>query len=607
LNVLLKQRFIGPAAVLTTLAIALAACGSSSTSGSGSNKYAANQNATGSPTSGGTLKILGATQDVDHLDPASAYTQIAYTLMRGYTRQLISYPASDDFNTATSLVPDVATAVPNTADGSLSADAKTYKFTIRDGVMWNSSPSRPVTSQDFVHGLKRLCNPVNPVGAPQYYESTISGFKAYCDPFLNSSSTSTPAQLKAYMDANNISGVTTPDSKTLIIKLDQPAPDFLNILAMPFASAAPAEYDSYVPDSPDFQAHMLSDGPYAITKYTASTEIDLGQNSAWKQSSDPIRHQYVGNIVVTEGSNEAAVQQAIESGTADMEWDTTVPIASQATKQNDPRFASFPVPGVNPFLAINTISPNNGGALGKVAVRQALEYAIDKNAIAKVYGGLAFNTPLDQVIPPGTGGYQQMDPYSTPNNAGDGAKCKSLLAAAGYPNGFTLKDVYRNSGKHPDVFQIVKQDLANCGVTVDGTPVTGFYADWIEKVSVTKAGGWDIAEPGWGPDWFGPNSARSIIVPLFDGRLYQDGSPDNGDYNSPTTNALIDKALSATTSDQANNYWHQADVQIMKDAAIVPFLSQSTNLFHSTRVHNAIFVPFSNSYDITQAWLNPTS
>jgi ABC-type transport system substrate-binding protein len=607
LNELLKQRFVGPAAVLVTLAVALAACGSSSTSGSGSSKYAANQNATGSPTSGGTVKILGATQDVDHLDPASAYTQLAYTLERGYARQLISYPASDDFNTGTSLVPDVATEVPNTGDGTLSSDAKTYKFTIRSGVMWNSSPPRQVTSQDFVLGLKRLCNPVNPVGAPQYYEGTISGFKTYCDPFLNSSSTSTPAQLKAYMDANNISGVSTPDSKTLIIKLDQPAPDFLNIMAMPFASAAPAEYDAYVPDSPDFQSHMLSDGPYAVTKYTASTEIDLGKNSAWNQSSDSIRHQYVSNIVVTEGSNEAAVQQALESGTADLEWDTTVPIASLTTKQNDSRFASFPVPGINPYLAFNELSPSNGGALGKVAVRQALEYAIDKTAIAKIYGGLAFNTPLNQVIPPGTGGYQQSNPYPTPNNAGDPAKCKSLLAAAGYPNGFTLKDAYRNSGKHPDVYQIVKQDLSNCGVTVDGTPVTNFYSDWVENVPVTKAGGWDIAEPGWGPDWFGPNSARSIIVPLFDGRAYANNSSDIGDYNSAATNALIDQALTATSTDQANTLWHQVDVQVMKDAAIVPFLSQSENIFHSTRVHNAIFVPFSNSYDLTQIWLNPTS
>jgi peptide/nickel transport system substrate-binding protein len=65
--------------------------------------------------------------------------------------------------------------------------------------------------------------------------------------------------------------------------------------------------------------------------------------------------------------------------------------------------------------------------------------------------------------------------------------------------------------------------------------------------------------------------------------------------------------LRATTAQQAATYWHQADEQIMKDAAIVPFQTQKTALFRSTRVHNAIFMPFSQAYDITQVWLNPTS
>jgi peptide/nickel transport system substrate-binding protein len=72
-------------------------------------------------------------------------------------------------------------------------------------------------------------------------------------------------------------------------------------------------------------------------------------------------------------------------------------------------------------------------------------------------------------------------------------------------------------------------------------------------------------------------------------------------------NGLIDRALRTTDEKQAGDLWHQADVQIMKDAAIVPFQTQKTALFRSTRVHNAIFLPFSQAYDLTQVWLNPTS
>jgi len=41
----------------------------------------------------------------------------------------------------------------------------------------------------------------------------------------------------------------------------------VNILAIPFASAAPKEYLSYLPDDAAFRQHTLSDGPYQIVKY----------------------------------------------------------------------------------------------------------------------------------------------------------------------------------------------------------------------------------------------------------------------------------------------------------------------------------------------------
>ena len=86
-----------------------------------------------------------------------------------------------------------------------------------------------------------------------------------------------------------------------MFKLLSPAPDFLNILAMGFCSARPVEYMKYVPDSAPMRQHMLSDGPYAITKYVPSKSMTLERNPAWKQSSDPLRHAYVDTITITEG------------------------------------------------------------------------------------------------------------------------------------------------------------------------------------------------------------------------------------------------------------------------------------------------------------------
>jgi len=590
-----NRRPLALTSLVAALALLLAACGGQTSGGTAAS--------TGTPVSGGTLKLLGSS-DVDHLDTASAYYVASYTLERAFTRQLFSYPASTDTTTADTPVADVATEVPTTANGGISADGKTWTIHLRSGVRWNTTPAREVTAQDFVLGLKRLCNPVSPVGAPGYYENTIVGMRGYCDGFAKAGQDA--ASIKRYIQSHDVAGLQAPNASTLVIRLLQPASDFTNILAMPFASAAPVEYLSYVPDSNAFRQHTISDGPYQITSYQAGKEIDLARNPAWEQAGDPIRHQYVDHIQITEGQDQGPVQQQIQAGTGDMEWDTKVPIADIPGLQSseDARLGIFPTLSTNPYVVFNLQSPNNNQALQNVKVRQALEYAVDKVAVGQVYGGPSLNTPLNQVIPPGNIGYQQIDPYPTAGNRGDPATCKQLLAKAGYPDGLVLTDVARNAGNHPAVAQSVQASLAKCGVTTKIVPVSqaDYYGKYLNNPAGARRGVWDISEPGWVPDWFG-NNGRAVMEPLFDGRTYGPNSTDYGDYNNPKVNALIDKALSTTDQRAAAALWHQADVQVMRDAAIIPIETQRLPLFHSSRVEHAIYSPFSENFDVTNLWL----
>lgn len=601
----------------TLLAFGVAACGGGTPATGGAaggqgGSYGYNQNANvnavGQATKGGTLRIVG-NADVDHLDTASAYYTTSYSLERAFTRQLFGYPASTDKDKALQAVPDVATELPTKSNGDISADGKTYTIHLRPDVMWSTTPARPVTAQDFVLGFKRLCNPTqNSVGAPGYYENTITGMKDYCAAFAKVPQN--VAAFRTFINGHDISGIRAVDPTTLQFTLSAPAGDFTNILALPFSSAAPAEYLSYLPDDAGFRQHTISDGPYAITKYVPGQSYTLDRNPAWQQSSDPLRHQYVDHVQVTMGPDENGVQQQIAAGTQDLQWDTTVPTSDVPglRSSTDPRLGIYPNFDTNPFLVFNMQSPNNTGALGKVAVRRALEYAVDKVALGQIYGGPSLNTPLNQVIPPGNVGYDEINPYPTAGNKGDPAKCKSMLASAGYPDGLTLTDVYRTSGKHPDVYQSVQADFAKCGVQVVGKPsaASDYYGKYLSDPTAAKSGVWDISEPGWVPDWYG-NNGRAIVEPLFDGRTYGPGSTDWGDYSNAQVNADIDTALAATDETEAGAALHAADVQIMKDAALVPFQTQSTPLMRSTRVHNAIFLPLSVQYDYTNIWLSPTS
>jgi len=118
----MSARLITRTAAACGMLLLVAACGGSSSGSSGSSSGASAS--PGAATNGGTLKLLGS-GDVDHLDPASAYYTVSYTLERAFTRQLVSYPASSDINVATTVAPDLASTLPTKGNGGISSDAKT--------------------------------------------------------------------------------------------------------------------------------------------------------------------------------------------------------------------------------------------------------------------------------------------------------------------------------------------------------------------------------------------------------------------------------------------------------------------------------------------------
>ena len=540
--------------------------------------------------------------DVDFLDPTAGYNTDTHTEERAWTRQLFSYPASPDPAKVDTPVPDVASVIPTEQNGGISDGGKTYTIHLRSGVMWNSSPPRPVVAEDFVRSFKMMCNPVTPVGAPGYFTSTIVGMAAYCKQELKIPGTA--SAIANFVNTHNLPGVSAPNATTIVFHLLNQTADFLDIIAEPFSSAVPVEYLKYVPNSPQFDAHLLSDGPYKITEYKPGQQIVLERNPVWKASSDPIRKAYVNKIVINEGETPQAVEEQIQAGTVDLEWDTVVPTPDLPSLSGNPNLA-VNSSGAVLYAVFNEQSQNQNGAMKKAGVRQALESAVDKAAIAQAEGGSKISQPTGQILTPIDVGYQNFNLYPSAGSAGDPQKVKKLLAAAGYPHGLTVKLLYPNTSNNPQIAQIIESGLEASGVKVQMISATQTqFSDNYLGPSDSARGVWDIALLSWVPDWFGING-RSVLEPMTDGPGYGPASVDYGDYNSPVTNNLVHEALTqpSTATAKISELWHQVSVQDMKDAAQIPLVTDNVPLLKSSQLMNPVYLPINENYDITNVWL----
>jgi peptide/nickel transport system substrate-binding protein len=514
----------------------------------------------------------------------------------------------------------MATAVPSAANGGISASGLVYTYHIRPGVDWNSVPPRQVTAPDFIREFQAFCNPgKDPVGNSTYYTSTISGFGSYCTAEQNHfggahAAPVTAAAVAAWQQGHPISGLSAPGPLTLRVRLIRPSGDFNSIMALPFVSARPAEYNAYLPGSAPLNQHMMSDGPYQVSSYVPNKTIVLTRNPAWKAATDPLRHQYVAKVVVTLGTtSDATVLTDLQAGSQDLFLgDLGIPLQAVAGLQasHDPRVRVWPSSNLNPYIILNVRSPNQGRAMSKLAVRQAIEYGVNKADIVKVAGGPALNKITSGAIPPGNAGYQPYTRYATPGSQGDPAKCRSLLASAGYPHGLTLNYLYPNDDADITFFESLQGSLQRCGITLHGQsqPSGGVYFSDLGDTSQTnKNGTWDLATGSWFPDWYG-NNGRTLLQPLFQSPCTT-GTVNAGCFASPAVNSLINRAL-ATAPPAAASLWRQAAVAAMNDAAIVPLISSQDPLYASSRVHSATagtanFSTLMQGWDFTNIWLNP--
>jgi peptide/nickel transport system substrate-binding protein len=531
---------------------------------------------------GGMLRVLSIQPDIT-LDTGVPNFAIA----RAYARTLYGYNLSAPPDQVTNPVPDIASGPPQ-----VSADRRSYTFTLRPGVRYAPPVNREVTSQDFITGIQRFYDKKSPSGGGQLFADLIAGTAAF-----------------GAGKATGISGLRAPDPHTLTITLDQPAGDFLSILTLPLFTPVPGEYAAHYRVGANYDGHVVGSGPYTLTTYDPGRLIVLDRNPNWDPATDPLRKAWVDRIQIRLGVPIPSIQQAIEGEGADLSLDSHVPQARIDALRADPgqsRRLSVNPSGSLLYLVLET-NPK-AGPIADVRVRRAVNYAIDKVAYRDAVAGrfAAAGQLASTILAPGQLGYRPYDLYPTPGGRGDPVKAKALLAQAGYSHGLTLGFATLGSGRLVATRKPIEASLKKAGIDLKVTTHQPGGPHFEALQNPAKRLEHQLAQSAWSLDYLGDN-ARQSIVPQYDSRLPLLASGNFSEYDNPTVNRLIDRALAEPNGNRRAALWAEIDQRIMRDAPMVPLVWENVSFQWASRVHGWTYDPGALGPDLTAVWLDPPS
>jgi peptide/nickel transport system substrate-binding protein len=568
------KRALATTAVATLAVATLAACGSS---GSGKSGNGSTQNAAG--TKGGTLTYY-INKPIEHLDPQRVYVGRDITnLSRTVYRQLVGFPISTDPKTADTPVPDLATDTGTATDG-----AKTWSFTLKDGVKWQDGT--PITCEDLKYGASRAFATDVITGGPNYILSYLdlpkdpkTGLPDYTGPY-----NSTPQGQADFDKAITCSG------STITYHFNKPWPDF------PLAIAALHMMDPFekTKDQGDKSNYDInSDGPYMLqgtwNKESGGTLV-RNPNYDPKTDSTELRKALPDKIVFNIGKDASTTDQLFIHQSGDAETAvTSTSIAPSDYAQITGNVAKLSVNVPSPF---NDYLLPNFNRLKNPLIRQALAVSTNTQGWIQAGGGSKAYAPSSSIVNPAITGYQPNPAFPAGASAGDTAKAKQLLQQAGVPIPYPIKFTYNSTPTADKQAAALQQTWNQAGFKVTLDPLTDTYYDVIQKPTADS----DVIWGGWGADW---PSAITVTPPLFDSRpnlTKNSNGQDYGNYKSDAFNALVDKAANATSLADQTAALQQADILLGKDYAYIPLEITKFYYLRGSKVTGYMNDPASNMY-----------
>jgi peptide/nickel transport system substrate-binding protein len=521
---------------------------------------------------GGTMRLVASSAQgtIDpHVNYTLQYWQVYQMLYDGLTA-FKKAAGADGFT----VVPDLAEELPAPAD-----DGKSYTFKLRKGIKF--SDGREVTVQDVVASFQRIFKVSGPT-AGTFYATIVGADKCMED--------AAGCTLEGGVVGDEAAG-------TVTINLTRPDPELFYKLGVPHAAILPAD----TPPSDVGTQPIPGTGAYMFASFDPNTGMKIVRNPHFKEWSAAAQPDgYPDEINYDFGLTDEAQVTAVQNGEADWMF-------------NEPPTDRLGEIGTNykEQVFINTLTAwwyapmnTNIPPFDNVKARQALNYAVDRNALVNLFGGPVLASPVCQVLPPGFPGHVDYCPYSKDPGATwtapDMEKAKQLVqesGTAGQEVAVIVEDnsIPRNIGVY---LQSVLNELGYKASMKAISP--NIHFTYIQNTNNNV----QLSVSQWYQDY---PAASNFLHVLFSCDSFHPGSDSSvniAGFCDKGVEAKMTEALALAVTDQAaaDKLWAEIDREVTDMAPAVPLFTPKHIDFVSKRVGNFMF----NAqfyWVVSQAWV----
>ncbi|MEB2288056.1 MAG: ABC transporter substrate-binding protein [Anaerolineae bacterium] len=397
--------------------------------------------------------VVGLSEDYKSLDPSRAYEPGGSLIHVSVYDTLVTFPS----DSVGEILPNLA------ASWDISDDGLVYTFALRDDVVFSNGD--PLTAEDVVFSFNRM---KNLKGNPSFLADTIASVEA-------------------------------TDDLTFVMTLNQPDPAILAKLIFDAFSVLNADEvrangGTDAPDAaetdtaePWLMNHSAGTGPYIVESYEPTVQTVLVRNpNYWGEPA------YFDRIIIRNLPETSTQKLALEAGDIDIAMDV---IADQVPSfESNPDIEVFSTQSDTLIFLLCNQDPAIGGPVSNPLVQKAIRYAVNYEEL-RFLSGKGANNPA-AMVPIGFGG--ALDPSEGLTRDLDMAR--SLLAEAGYPNGFEINFEYPDWNYIGTDFGIVAQkvqaDLAEVGIKATLVP-----QEFQTSLDAYRSGRQGFSLWLWNPDY----------------------------------------------------------------------------------------------------------